>query len=141
MADNDKDIEKHQLSFIEIFNLICELREHSDEHSNYQIEPSGFIVKERSMVKEIAVIRIDPAEAGNFIRTYHAVAPILRRQPGFVSDELLSVVEDEREYILIVQWERVEDHSNFVKSADFKLLADPWGPMQKEVTVRHAEIV
>ena len=93
------------------------------------------------MVKEIAVIRIDPAEAGKFIRTYHAVAPILRRQRGFISDELLSVVEDKSEYILIVQWQRVEDHSNFVKSADFKLLADPWGPMQKEVLVRHAEVV
>jgi len=47
------------------------------------------------MVKEVAVIKIDPTEAECFIRTYREVAPILRRQPGFISDELMSVLEDE----------------------------------------------
>lgn len=89
------------------------------------------------MVKEIAVIKIDSAEAEEFVKTYHEVAPVLRKQPGFVSDELLSVAEDESEYILIVEWDRVEDHIAFTKSADFKLLEGPWGPMQKEVLVRH----
>lgn len=89
------------------------------------------------MVKEVAFITIDPAEAEDFIRTYHEVAPVLRKQPGYIGDELLSVVEDESEYILIVQWETVEDHVTFTESADFKFLAEPWGPMQKEVMVRH----
>lgn len=93
------------------------------------------------MVKEIAVMKIDPAKAEDFIRTYHEVAPVLRRQPGFISDELLSIIEDESEYILIVHWEKAEDHTAFIQSADFSLLSGPWGPMQKEVLVRHGVVV
>lgn len=37
MADNDQDIEKFQL-FLS-FNLICELGEHSEDHTDYQIKP------------------------------------------------------------------------------------------------------
>jgi heme-degrading monooxygenase HmoA len=93
------------------------------------------------MVKEIALIVIDPKEAREFEQTYVEVAPVLRRQPGYRSDELLRVLENEAEYVLIVEWDGAEDHENFVKSEDFHLLADPWGPFQKEIAIRHGSVV
>jgi len=93
------------------------------------------------MIKEIAVISIDPAEAEAFEKTYLEVAPVLRRQPGYLYDELLRADENDREYILIVHWDTVQDHKDFMASKDFALLADPWGPFQKKVELRHGRIV
>jgi len=93
------------------------------------------------MVKEISLLVIEPKEARAFEDTYRQVAPILRRQPGYRGDELLRVLENPAEYVLIVEWERAEDHAGFVRSADFRLLADPWGPFQKQAIVRHGAAV
>jgi heme-degrading monooxygenase HmoA len=89
------------------------------------------------MVREVSIIKIDPKEEQEFVSVYEEVAPILRRQPGYHADELLKVIENEDEYILTILWDSVEAHTNFVNSVDFSLLAEPWGPFQKKVVVRH----
>jgi heme-degrading monooxygenase HmoA len=93
------------------------------------------------MVKEVAIISIDPKEAKNFERIYVEVAPVIRRQPGFIHDELLRVVENDSEYALIIQWESVEAHKAFVASKEFPLVSETWGPLQKQVAVRHCRPV
>ncbi|TFG62346.1 MAG: antibiotic biosynthesis monooxygenase [Spirochaetales bacterium] len=93
------------------------------------------------MIKEIALLTIDPAKSDSFEKTFLEVAPVLRRQPGYLYDEFLRVVENDCEYILIVHWENVESHKAFVESDDFKLLAGPWGPFQKEAAVRHCRLI
>ena len=93
------------------------------------------------MVNEIAVITILPEEEQDFIETYRKVAPVIRRQPGYYSDKLMKVAENDNEYILSIIWDSVESHINFTKTEDFKLVADPWGPFQKKVTVRHGQTV
>lgn len=93
------------------------------------------------MIREIAVLTIDPAEAEEFEKTYLEVAPVLRRQPGYIHDELLRVVEHDNEYILIVKWESVQAHKAFIDSDEFALLAEPWGLFQKKAEVRHCRTV
>jgi heme-degrading monooxygenase HmoA len=93
------------------------------------------------MVKEVSLLLIDPRQAQAFEDTYRQVAPVLRRQPGYHGDELLRVLENPAEYLLIIRWDRKEDHLNFVNSPEFRLLADPWGPFQKQAVVRHGATV
>ena len=93
------------------------------------------------MVKEVSLITIDPREAEAFESTYREVAPVLRRQPGYLHDELLRVVESDREYFLIIHWEEISSHKAFVDSPDFKLVDEPWGPFQKQVNVRHCRLI
>jgi heme-degrading monooxygenase HmoA len=93
------------------------------------------------MVKEVSVLTIDPKDAAAFERVFVEVAPVLRRQPGYLHDELLRVVENDFEYVLVIHWESVEAHKAFIGSSDFGLLARPWGPFQKQAVVRHCRPV
>jgi len=93
------------------------------------------------LIREVSLIIIDPVEAGAFERTYSEVAPILRRQPGYQNDVLMRVVENPAEYLLLIDWDSVESHTNFISSADFPLLAGPWGKFQKQAIVRHGKPV
>jgi len=93
------------------------------------------------MVKEVSLITIDPAEAGDFERVYREVAPVIRRQSGCLHDELLRVVESDREYFLVIHWEEVASHQAFIDSPDFELVKGSWGPFQKKVVVRHCSLI
>jgi heme-degrading monooxygenase HmoA len=93
------------------------------------------------MVKEVALISIDPAEAEAFEKTFVEIAPVIRRQPGYIFDELLRVVENQSEYVLIIHWECVKSHKDFIDSKEFPLVSGTWGPFQKEVVVRHCRLI
>jgi heme-degrading monooxygenase HmoA len=93
------------------------------------------------MVKELAIISIDPKDAENFERIYVEIAPVIRRQPGYIYDELLRVVENDSEYALVIHWDSVKSHEDFVASKEFPLLSGTWGPLQKQVAVRHCRLV
>jgi heme-degrading monooxygenase HmoA len=93
------------------------------------------------MVKEITLITVDPKEAGDFEKTFMEITPVIRRQPGYLYDELLRVVENDCEYMLVIHWESVESHKAFVDSDEFELVAGPWGPFQKKAVVKHCRLI
>jgi heme-degrading monooxygenase HmoA len=71
------------------------------------------------MVTEIAILKIDPAEAEKFERTFRDVVHILQRQPGYQSDKLMRAIEHPEQYILSVEWGCVEDHLRFIDGPDY----------------------
>lgn len=71
------------------------------------------------MITEVAILKIDPAEAVEFERTYNEVVHILRRQSGYRSDKLMRAIEYPEQYILAVEWGSVEDHLNFIAAPDY----------------------
>ena len=93
------------------------------------------------MIKEIAILKIDPARAEAFEGVYRDVAHILRRQPGYRSDRLYRAIERPEEYILEVEWESVADHENFISADDYPDLDGALGLFVKEGGFAHYRLV
>jgi heme-degrading monooxygenase HmoA len=62
------------------------------------------------MVLELAVLDVRPGQTGEFEVAFREAKSIIASMPGFVSLELQRCVEEENRYVLLVRWERLEDH-------------------------------
>ena len=93
------------------------------------------------MIKEIAILKIDPSQADLFESTYQEVVHILRRQPGYYSDRLYRAIERPEEYILEVEWEQVADHERFISAADYPDLDGALGAFVIEASFAHYQQV
>ena len=71
------------------------------------------------MITELAILKIDPKKADLFESTYRDVVHVLKRQPGFLSEQLLRAIEAPEQYVLSVEWESVEDHKRFIDAPDY----------------------
>jgi len=89
------------------------------------------------VVTEIAILKIDPAQAEEFERTYQDVVHILRRQPGYQNDRLFRAIERPEKYILTVEWDSVADHENFIQAPDYPDLDGALGKFVKDGDFAH----
>ncbi len=63
------------------------------------------------MVIEHAVLNVVPGEEQHFEETYLRAQTIIRAMPGFRSLRLSRCIETPARYLLLVEWERLEDHT------------------------------
>lgn len=92
------------------------------------------------MVKEICIIKIDPSKAADFEKMYVGVAPVLRRQSGYLADELLHAIERPEEYMLVVHWDEVKSHQAFIDSDDYPLMSGEFGKFVLDSSFAHYQI-
>ena len=93
------------------------------------------------MVTEIAVLKIDPAQAKAFEKTFQDVVHILHRQPGYQNDRLYRAIERPEEYILTVEWDSVADHENFIQAPDYPDLDGALGQFVIEGDFAHYQTI
>ena len=63
------------------------------------------------MILEVAVLDVKPGQSGEFEAAFNGAQHIIAGMKGFVSHELQRCVETDNRYILLVQWETLEDHT------------------------------
>lgn len=63
------------------------------------------------MVLEHAVLDVRPGQAAEFEVAFDEAKAIISSMPGFVALELQRCVEVDGRYVLLVRWERLEDHT------------------------------
>lgn len=63
------------------------------------------------MVLELAVLDVRPGQTHAFEAAFGDAKSIIASMPGFVSLELQSCVEVVGRYVLLVRWQRLEDHT------------------------------
>jgi heme-degrading monooxygenase HmoA len=63
------------------------------------------------MILETAVLKIRAGESANFEAAFAEAQQILRQAVGYISHELRRCVELEDQYVLLVQWRTLEDHT------------------------------
>ena len=95
------------------------------------------------MVLEIATLDIKNGEERNFEESFNKAQVIISQTPGYVSHQLHRSLEKPSRYVLLVNWERLEDHvEGFRKSAPYQqwkaLLHHFYDPFP---TVEHFESV
>ncbi len=63
------------------------------------------------MILEAAILQVKPGTETEFEETFRRASAIISSMNGYISHELQSCMEAEGKYLLLVQWETLEDHT------------------------------
>ena len=73
------------------------------------------------MILEVASLNIRPGESAHLERAFAEAQAIIASMPGYVSHQLLRCLETADQYLLLVQWQTLEDHTvGFRQSAQYQ---------------------
>lgn len=76
---------------------------------------------EPPLVLEVAVLNIRSGHSAQFEAAFCQAQQIISSMPGYISHELQRCLETEDRYILLVRWQRFEDHTEgFRKSEQYQ---------------------
>ena len=95
------------------------------------------------MLLEAAMLNVKAGQEDEFEETFRNASGIISSMPGYVSHQLQRCLEVKGKYLLLVEWERLEDHTiGFRGSPEYqewrKLLHHFYDPFP---TVEHFEEV
>lgn len=63
------------------------------------------------MILEAAMLHVKEGEAERFEEAFDEASAIIASMPGYISHELHACMEVSGKYLLLVRWERLEDHT------------------------------
>ncbi len=63
------------------------------------------------MVLEVAVLDVIPSMQPAFEEAFRTAGPLIAASAGYISHELRVCVEKPSRYLLMVQWQTLEDHT------------------------------
>ncbi|HEY1963947.1 MAG TPA: antibiotic biosynthesis monooxygenase [Acidobacteriaceae bacterium] len=63
------------------------------------------------MILEVAILNVIPGQEPAFEAAFRRVVPLLTGTSGYSSHELRHSIEHPGRYILLVQWQTLEDHT------------------------------
>jgi heme-degrading monooxygenase HmoA len=63
------------------------------------------------MILEVAILNIRPGEEAAFEAVFSRAALILAAARGYISHELRRSIEHANQYVLLVKWQTLEDHT------------------------------
>ena len=73
------------------------------------------------MILEAARLDVRPGQTAEFEAAFRRASAIIAAMPGYLRHELHRCIETEGRYLLLVQWERLEDHTvGFRESAAYQ---------------------
>lgn len=63
------------------------------------------------MILEVAILTIKSGRAKEFEAAFKTASTIIAAMPGYISHELQRCLETQSQYILLVRWQTLEDHT------------------------------
>lgn len=73
------------------------------------------------MILEVAILNIVPGKSSEFESAFNEAQKIIASIPGYIKHEVQRCIEDKDQYILMVNWETLEDHTvGFRKSEQYQ---------------------
>ncbi|MDB6124658.1 MAG: antibiotic biosynthesis monooxygenase [Pedosphaera sp.] len=73
------------------------------------------------MILEVAILNIRPGMRADFEFAFREASPILASMRGYVSHELRPCLENQQRYVLLVHWQKLEDHTvGFRQSSEYQ---------------------
>jgi heme-degrading monooxygenase HmoA len=73
------------------------------------------------VILEVAILDLKPGVTAEFEAAFKVASKIIATMPGYVSHELQSCVENCDRYILLVRWQKLEDHTiGFRQSPEYQ---------------------
>lgn len=62
------------------------------------------------MILEVAILQVIPNQTDAFEIAFKKAAPIIASRKGYINHELKKCIEQPSQYLLLVNWETLEDH-------------------------------
>jgi heme-degrading monooxygenase HmoA len=73
------------------------------------------------MILEVALLDVKPETEAEFENMFSQAQEIIMSMKGYISHELQKCVEKSGKYVLLVRWEKVEDHTiGFRESPEYQ---------------------
>jgi heme-degrading monooxygenase HmoA len=73
------------------------------------------------LILEVAILHVAPERAAEFEAAFERASAIISAMSGYISHELQRCLEVEAQYILLVRWQTLEDHTvGFRGSAEYQ---------------------
>lgn len=73
------------------------------------------------MILEAAMLNVKTGQEQEFEATFKEASAIISAMPGYLSHELQRCLEVKGKYLLLVRWEKLEDHTvGFRGSAEYQ---------------------
>lgn len=73
------------------------------------------------MILEVAILNVKPGQEQEFEAAFGTAQGIIAGMPGYVSHQLQHCIEQPGRYLLLVNWETLEDHTvGFRQSAQYQ---------------------
>jgi heme-degrading monooxygenase HmoA len=63
------------------------------------------------MILEVAILTVIDEQTEEFEASFREASKIIASMNGYINHELQRCIEKENQYILLVQWQRLEDHT------------------------------
>ena len=63
------------------------------------------------MIREHAILPVRPGLEDAFLAAFQSARPLIASMPGFRGLSLSRSIEDPSSFLLLVDWERLEDHT------------------------------
>ena len=63
------------------------------------------------MILEVAILNVIPGQTAAFETAFQEAQKIISSMKGYLGHELQKCLEKENQYILLVRWETLEDHT------------------------------
>jgi heme-degrading monooxygenase HmoA len=77
------------------------------------------------MILEVAKLNVRAGEDSAFESAFRRASPIIASTPGYLGHELHRCMEVEHQYLLLVQWQTLEDHTvGFRGSSEYQQWKD-----------------
>jgi heme-degrading monooxygenase HmoA len=95
------------------------------------------------VILEVAILDVKPGLTVEFEAAFKTASVIIASMPGYVSHELQRCLETKNRYLLLVRWQKLEDHTiGFRQSPEYQewrsLLHHFYNPFP---IVEHYEVV
>ncbi|POH65562.1 MULTISPECIES: antibiotic biosynthesis monooxygenase family protein [Cryobacterium] len=95
------------------------------------------------MIREHAILPVRPGREDAFLAAFQTARPLIESRPGFRGLSLSRSVENPSTFLLLVDWERLEDHTEGFRGspeyADWRALLhsfyDPFPEVQHFISV------
>jgi heme-degrading monooxygenase HmoA len=72
------------------------------------------------MILEVATLDVKPGEEAKFEEAFSIAQRIISALPGYLSHQLQRCIENPHRYILLVNWQTLQDHTlGFRGSAEY----------------------
>ncbi len=73
------------------------------------------------MILEVAILNVKPGQTAVFEAAFAQAQQIISKMPGYIEHELQKCVEITDQYLLLVRWQTLEDHTiGFRQSAEYQ---------------------
>lgn len=74
------------------------------------------------MILEVAILNMIPGTENEFLTAFSKAKEIISKMDGYISHQLKKCIENENQFILLVEWEKLSDHTEgFRKSEEYQV--------------------